>query len=72
MESETLMGTSPSGAAPRQLDCWIDGEGQLALWIHTPDSDSNGWQIQVSAAELAAALARLGVQAQAAAAPAGA
>ena len=62
MEAETLVGTSPNGLTTRQLDCWIDGDGRLALWIHTPDSEINGWQIHVSANELAMALSRLGVR----------
>jgi hypothetical protein len=60
MQPEIVTGTSPNGA-DRQLDCWVDGEGRVALWVHSPDSDRNGWEIHVSATELAAVLARLGV-----------
>lgn len=58
MATETLAGISPNGTV-RQLDLWIDNEGRLALWVHSPDSDRNGWEIHVSPTELVSALGRL-------------
>ena len=55
---ETLMGTAPGGT-PRRVDCWQLDDGRVAVWIHTPSSDSNGWQINLDPAELLQALIRV-------------
>ncbi len=62
METFTLTGTSPSGETLRRLDARLYSNGQLALWIHSPGSETNGWEIQVSACELVQALSRLNVR----------
>ncbi len=59
---EHVLGISPNGTV-RQLDCWLDDEGRIALWLHSPESENNGWQIHVPAEDLSAALTRLGVHA---------
>ncbi len=39
----------------RVLDCRIE-DGRAYLWIHAPDSQSNGWEIWVDPGEFMAAL----------------
>ena len=55
---EQVTGTAPGGT-PRQLDCWRLDDGRVAVWIHTPTSETNGWQINVDPAELLQALVRV-------------
>ena len=55
---EVISGTAPNGTTLRQITCTpLDG-GRVSVWIHSPDAD-NGWEINVTVAELQAALARI-------------
>ena len=49
-----VTGENKSGG-PRVLDCRIEGD-RAYLWIHSPDSSENGWEIRVDAAEFMAAI----------------
>mgnify|MGYP002780973345 CR=1 FL=1 len=66
----SLGGTAPGGT-PRRVDCWRLDDGRVAVWIHTPSSDSNGWQINVDPAELLQALVRVSLGGGAPVPPAG-
>ena len=55
---ETITGTAPGGTS-RAVDCWRLEDGRVAVWIHSPTSDNNGWQINVDSAELLQALVRV-------------
>ena len=67
---ETVNGTAPGGT-PRRVDCWRLDDGRVAVWIHTPASDSNGWQINVDPADLLQALVRVSLGGVAEPLPAG-
>lgn len=62
---QTVMGSTPGGGNPRQLDCWLESDGQVGLWIHSPESDENGWEIHVAPHDLLSALEQLGITASA-------
>lgn len=49
--SVAITGTSPNGQAPRTLTIGRQADGRLSLWIHSPGSPDNGWQISVAAVE---------------------
>ncbi len=57
---ETILGTSPNGEN-RQLDCSVDEDGDLCLYIH-PLNSTTGWEIHVNQAQLLHALIRLCVE----------
>jgi len=55
---EIVAGTGSSGK-PRQLDCHLTDAGRISLWIHSPDSSTNGWEIHVDPGDLFRALATI-------------
>jgi hypothetical protein len=56
----TMKGKSPAGVL-RELDIWRDDHGRIGLWIHSPDSRRNGWEIHIDEHALIRDWRRLGV-----------
>lgn len=59
----SIAGTSPNGREPRVLETWRRDDGRIALWVHSPNSRENGWQIDVEPIELLQSLVRVALEA---------
>lgn len=53
----TVSGTSAKGKQ-QQIECWLDENGQLAMWVHRPNSGS-GAEIHVSPIQFFEAIIRV-------------
>ena len=58
---ERIEGTTQGGRR-RLMDCSSEDGRRLHLWIHSPDSETNGWEIFIDPHELFASLDRLGIR----------
>ena len=56
----TIQGMSPNGVAERKIEIApipnVQGDALVRLWIHSPNSSTNGWEVHVSLDDLMNAL----------------